>query len=310
MRENASRTDLLTSGLTVVLCFGFLGDGQALVAQTKPLTRSYRVGEPIRYTMQGINEGHLRTIHYEAVAKGQVTRDASGNFVEEFAWTRLSVNGHAVPLSSGSQQFREDLSLAPGFTLGIPDMSKVQPMLIGPITDLLTFYADVQLAMRQGKMARPGDHVYFRHGPPNSWADGTYTAFGQDSVDFDITFAADDEKKDVATLIIRHVPPAKPQIAFPAAWMPTALTGLTANWAEVDKGDGGRYLAEVGQETFDVTVDIALSSGRILYAKLDNPVDVLERDCDDAALSSCGVPIRYRIRRQVNISADPATDMK
>lgn len=310
MRRNASRIDLMTSGLIVVLCFGFLCHCQALAGQTKRLTRNYRAGESIQYKMQAVNEGHLRTIRYEAVAEGQVTRDDSGTFVEELAWTGLSVNGQAVPLTSRSQQFREDLSLAPGFTLVVPDLSKVQPMLIGPITDLLTFYADVQLAMRQEKLLHVGDHVYFRHATPNSWADGTYTLFGQDSVDFDIAFAAADDKRDVATLVIRHVPPAKPQIAFPAAWMPNALTGLTANWAEVEKGDRGKYLAEVGQETFDDTVEIALSSGRILSATLENPVDVVERECDDAASSSCGAPIRYRIRRQVSLSGDGVTDLR
>jgi hypothetical protein len=40
-------------------------------------------------------------------------------------------------------------------------------------------------------------------------------------------------------------------------------------------------------------------------------VEVLQRDCTDRALASCGDPIRYRIRRQIAIVADdvPANDM-
>jgi hypothetical protein len=216
----------------------------------------------------------------------------------------LLVNGQTISLTPASQQFRESLSLSPEYTLSVPDLSKVQPILIGPITDLLTFYADVQLAMRQKSLLRPGDHIYVKHGTPNSWADGTYTVFGQDSIDFDITLTEVDQAAHEATLLIRHVPPVQAQIQFPATWMIAPVGDHPNNWGEVEKTFQGKYSAEVGEETFEVMIRLSLPSGRILSAKMDNPVDVLGRDCDDPALSKCGAPQRYRIRRQISLSAE------
>jgi hypothetical protein len=295
---------------TIIVGSFVLATPQFLVSQAlsqdrqATLTRDYREGEAIAYRMKAVNEGHLRTIRYEAQAKARVKRDSSGLLVEDFAWTGLVVNEQPIPLTPASQQFREDLSLSPEYTLSVPDLSKVQPILIGPITDLLTFYADVQLAMRQKNLVRAGDHVYVKHGTPNSWADGTYTVFGQDSIDFDITLTAIDEVAHEATLVIRHVPPAQAQIQFPATWMVAPVGNLPNNWVEVEKGGQGKYSAEVGKETFEVVIKLSLPSGRIVSAEMDNPVDVLGRDCDDAALSKCGAPNRYGIRRRVYLSAE------
>jgi hypothetical protein len=289
--------------------FVMLASAQSSVGQAspqvpqRPFKRDYRPGETVAYHMKAVNQGHLRTIRYEAQATAQVRREPAALFVEDFAWTDLVRNGQSVLLTEASRQFREGLSLSPEYKLTVPNLSKVQPLLIGPITDLLTFYADVQLAMRQSTLLRAGDHVYVKHGTPSSWADGTYTIFGQDSIDFDITLANVDEATKEVTVIVRHVPPAQAHISFPAPWMLKPVGSLPNNWAEVERGDDGKYLAEVGKETFEVTVKLSLPSGRILSAVMDNPVEVLERGCDDAALLKCGAPVRYSIRRQVSLLA-------
>jgi hypothetical protein len=298
---NGTRWQLLVGGALLLSVQAMRG--QAL---TEPhagtLKREYRDGETIAYHMEAVNEGHLRTVRYEADASGKVSREHAGPFSEDFAWTGLIVNGQPLALTPASQQFREGLSLSPDYTLSIPDLSKVQPILIGPITDLLTFYADVQLALRQKDLVRAGDHVYVKHGTPNSWADGTYTLFGQDSIDFDITLTKVDATAKEATLTIRHVPPAVGQIPFPAAWMAAPVGKLPNNWAEVEKSQD-KYSAEVGEETFEVVIKLAIPSGRILSAKMDNPVDILGRDCDDAALTKCSAPSRYGIRRRVSLES-------
>jgi len=266
------------------------------------LKREYRDGETLAYHMKAVNEGHLRTVRYEAEASVKVKEEPAGRFVESVAWTGLSVNGEMLVLTPASKEFREGLSLSPEYTLSVPDLSKVQPILIGPITDLLTFYADVQLAMRQNDLLKAGDHVYVKHGIPSSWADGTYTVFGQDSIDFDITLTNVGAASHEVTLLVRHVPPAKGLIPFPVAWMGEPVGKLPNNWAEVEKADG-KYLAEVGKESFEVTIKLAMPSGRIISADMDNPVDVLERDCEDAALTKCNAPTRYRIHRQISLES-------
>jgi hypothetical protein len=308
MKPMNVRSKYLTTLASVLL--SLLLNLGALPAQT--LERHYQLDETVAYRMQAINEGHLRTIRYEARAEANVKKDASGNFFEEFAWSDLQFNGAPMELSPASQQFRENLSLAPNYPLAIPELSKVQPILVGPITDLLTFYADVSLSMRQKALVRAGDHVYVPHGNPNSWADGFRVLVGQDAIDFDITLQAIDPAKQVATLVVRHVPPAELKIKLPADWMRAPVGDSANNWVEVEKESDNKYMAEVGKETFEATIKISLPTGGILSASMDNPVDVLERDCNDAALTTCGNPVHYRIRRQITVETDapPAPEPK
>ena len=146
-----------------------------------------------------------------------------------------------------------------------------------------------------------------KHGLPNSWADGTYVVFGQDAIDFDLTLQAVDAAANVATVLVRHLPPAQGQIKFPAAWMLNPVGNAANNWSEVERTQDGKFTAEVGLETFTVELKIALDTGRILSATMDNPVEVLERDCSDVALTTCGAPTQYRIRRQITLHAETTT---
>ena len=295
---NRTRWQVPLVGSLLLLSYQTIWSQVSTGPQPVTLKREYRDGETLAYHMKAVNEGHLRTVRYEADASAKVSEGPAERFTESIAWKGLIVNGEPLVLTPASQDFRQGLSLSPDYTLTVPDLSKVQPILIGPIVDLLTFYADVQLAMRQKDLVKAGDHVYFKHGVPSSWADGTYTVFGQDSIDFDITLTKVDAVTHEATLLIRHVPPVKGQIPFPVAWMGEPVGKLPNNWAEVEKADG-KYLAEVGEEFFAVTVKLSMPSGRILSAEMDNPVEVLERDCEDAALTKCSAPTRYRIHRQI-----------
>jgi hypothetical protein len=305
------------SAALLLLCLGFFSPlhlqsqsanpAQPVVvpASQPTLERHYREGETVAYKMTGVNQSHQGTIRYEARAEGVVKKAPSGVFFEEFAWTELQLNGAEFALSPASRELRETASLESGFPFTIPDLSKVQPILIGPITDLLTFYADTMLSMSQKELVHAGDHVYVKNGTPNSWADGSYVLFGQDAIDFDITLRSIDPSAQIATLVVRHVPPAQSQVKFPTAWMREPVGASQNNWAEVEKGQDGKFAAQVGRETFEANIKIALATGRIVSATMDNPVEVLERTCNDAALSDCGAPVRYGIRRQITLEAQP-----
>lgn len=274
------------------------------------LARHYQDGAQIAYTINCFNQARAKTTAYEARAEGVVRKDASGAFVEDLAWTDLNVNDEQVRLSAASRAFREPLSLAPGAKLSLPSLSGVQPALLDPISDLLTFYADLKIAMNQHSLTRAGDHAYVPYGAPISWADGKHVILGQDAVDFDVTLQSIDPATQIATLVIRHVPPAQPQIKLPAPWMiesgRSERAGNSANnWVQVEKTPDGKYIAGVGQETFEVRIRIALATGRIDSATLDNPVTVSERACTDEALTACGAPERYTLGRQITLRADP-----
>lgn len=269
------------------------------------LARRYKEGETFTYEMKASNRDQTRTIAYTIQAHVTVKKDAQGEFYEQIAWSDMVVNGNPFPLPESSQSFRQLLTLEPNPQYNaIPDLSKVHPILIGPITDLLTFYADIMIA-HHGKLEHAGDHFYFPKGTPVSWADGHYVTLGQSSIDFDVTLKDVNEARHVATLLVRHVPPAQSQIKTPAQWMREPVADTPNNWVLVNGAQGGKFTAAVGKETFDVEIKISLEDGHILSAKMRNPVEVKQRICDDAALTKCGEPVRYEILRQVEVVSSP-----
>jgi hypothetical protein len=302
---------------TSIFCFatGLLGLAMAHsgLAQTPParspvstaasstvsLTRQYHEGEKLGYHMRATNKGRYSATAYEADVNCVTKKDAAGIFSEECAWSDLVVNGSPVLLSAAAQSLRQTLSLDANATPMVPDLSQVIP-LIGPITDLLTFYSDLWLANKLQQLHHAGDHFYFARGTPNSWADGNYVLLGQDSIDFDLTLAEKNEQ-GIATLVVRHVVPKEPQIKLTADWMKAPVADAPNNWVEVEKSGEGKFSAEIGKETFDVRIKVA-GDGKILSATLDNPVEVLERDCTDAELTHCGDPARYQIKRQIDLT--------
>jgi len=262
--------------------------------------RQYHEGEKLSYHMTGTNRDRTRTITYEVRANGVVKKNPQGQYIEEFAWSEFVRNGAPVELDPAAASFRQTLSLEPNYALSVPDLSHVIP-LIGPITDLLTFYADILVA-RQGQLARPGDHYYFKHGKPSSWADGNYVILGEDSIDFEVTLTSVSTSDGTMILKVRHVPPDRPQISLPAEWMRAPVADMPNNWVQVSKTPDGKFAAAIGKETFDVELKVSLADGRIVSGSIDNPVEVIERECADAALTSCGEPVRYQIRRQIQIN--------
>jgi hypothetical protein len=46
---------------------------------------------------------------------------------------------------------------------------------------------------------------------------------------------------------------------------------------------------------------VSLADGKILSAKIDNPVDAVSRECADAALTSCTASVPHHILRQIEI---------
>lgn len=264
--------------------------------------RRYRDGEKVAYHMEATNKGRYQTTTYQADVNCVVKKGVAGVFVEECAWSNLIVNNSPVTLPPPAQNFRQTLSLDPASTPSVPDLSQVIP-LVGPITDLLTFYSDLWLANKLNQLHHVGDHFYFLHGTPNSWADGNYVLLGQDSIDFDFTLAGQ-TGRGIVLVDVRHVPPAKPQIKLSAEWLKVRVTDTANNWIEVEKSGDGRFSAEVGKETFDVHLKVA-TDGKLLSATMDNPIEVLARDCTDPELTHCSDPTRYQIKRQIKLTLLP-----
>lgn len=273
-------------------------------AQTpSPLARHYTEGEKLSYSMKGDNDGWT----YEVQANAVVKKSPAGTFVEEYSWSDFKSNA-SMSLSPASLSFRQPLSLDPAISPSIPNLSTVQPFLIGPITDMLTFYSDLWLAIGQSDLKHAGDHAYVKFGGPSSWADGTYVILGEDSIDFDLTLKEVDATTQVATLLVRHVPPAQPKVKLPAAWMQSPVADTPNNFVDVKgKNAAGKFVAQVGKETFDVEIKVSLKDGKILSATLDNLVKTRQRECSDAEFKDCGEPSPHQIHRQIAIHLVPPT---
>jgi hypothetical protein len=224
--------------LCVLITISAIVAGQDVALSSNPLLRRYTDGQKLRYHMKGINENW----HYEIQADGIVKKDSEGTYFEEYGWSHFISDGQAVTLSPSSLNFRQRLTLDPNHKPGLPNLAQVDPRLIGPITDLLTFYVDVWLAARTGKLTQPGDHYYFKRGVPASWADGNHVLLGQSSIDFDFTLKDVNRASNTVTLIARHVPPVETQVTLPAEWMHKPVADTPNNWVTVQRVKNGKFL--------------------------------------------------------------------
>jgi hypothetical protein len=281
--------------LFVVLGFAWTGAGGRQPNGTLFAGR-YKAGQRISYVMNGVNENW----HYQIEASGVVKMDSKGSWVLEYAWSHLVSNGRAVVLPPTGTQFR--ISLDQHRPPLLPDLHVVPPVLIGPITDLDTFYVDLWLATRLGnKLNTAGDHADLNLGVPASWADGKHVMIGESAVDFKFTLVTVDHATESATLLVQHVPPAQSRVPLPAPWMRMPLGGKPANWVMVAKKGSG-FVAGVAEETFEVRMKVSLADGKVLSASMQNLVKGEERDCRNAALTNCGNPHPLQISRQISVS--------
>ena len=295
-------TALLLQAVLVMVGFNSSWDGAAGTEQAagSGIRRQYKMGETMKYHMKAKNDAW----EYEIDAVGTVGKSKDGVWEEQFAWSNMQSGGHALPLPPESGNFRQELSLDPAYAMKLPDFSKVSPMLIGPMADMMTFYSDLWLANKIGTLAKPGDHLAVPVGGPNSWADGSRVILGEDSIDFDFTLVEVDTATKTAKLVARHVPPKEPKVRLSADWMKAPVSDTPNNWVEVSK-NGEKYLAEVGKETFTVELKLSLEDGKILRVTMENPVKAIHRECTDAALTQCSAATPRQIMRRVEIELQP-----
>ena len=264
----------------IVALSAFMGSpAQDSSSSARLLSRRYRDGERLSYIMKGRNNDWTYQVRLTAI----VRRGGDGQFVEEYAWSDFVTDGVPQPLTPASREFRHAVTLAGGSPFTMPDLSRVQPGLIGPVTDLLTFYADLFLATSSGQLHKPCDRFFFANPMVSSWA----VLIGEDAIDFDIHLTGIDRSLGVATLLVKHVPPKVPKIRIPAEWMREPVAGAPNNWVQVRRA-AGAYIGAVGKETFDVELTIRLAGGEILSATMDNLVEAVARECADVELSDCG----------------------
>jgi hypothetical protein len=284
-----------------VCSWSSFSNAQAASVPVNPLHRQYREGEKLAYHMKGLNEAW----HYEIDAKGMVKKDAAGRFFEEYQWTQMTSGGQPISLAPSAEDYRQKLTLDPEQIPSAPDLTKIDPKLIGPVTDMMTFYADLWLANKLGMLKKTGDHFYFRNPmPPSSWADGTHVMVGEDAIDFDMTLKSMDAAAGTALVEVKHVPPKDSVLPLKSVWMQEPVGTAANNWVQIVKNSRGKYEAGVGMETFTVDLTISVADGHIVSATMENPVTTIERVCEDAALTKCEAPKRHEILRKIELAVE------
>ena len=263
------------------------------------LQRRYVDGAVSHYQMTGDNDGWQYTLR----ATDTVKHDVTGRYFEEIGWSDLATNAQQT-LTPASLALRQTVSLDdPASYTRIPSLAGVQPLLIGPITDTLTFYSDLLLA-EKAKLVQPGQTAYVSRTTPNSWADGQRVLLGQDVVDFSLAVESVDPAQHTETLRIQHVPPSALHVEQPATWMQSSISAKPNNFVQVSReGDG--FSAETGKETFDVQLVVDTRDGSILSATMNNPVLLTTRTCTDRELAHCGPEARKTILRKIRLTRVP-----
>jgi hypothetical protein len=265
----------------------------AMDKQTSPFHRQYQDGEILKYRIQMTHTlDGVVTSTYDARALSIVKKDRDG-YYEEFQWTSVIDDGKKAPLTKIDKAFRQILSLVPPYRLSVPaELPTLSRYLIGPVTDLLTFYVDESLLTRQESLRKSGDHIYLKTSAASSW--GT----GQDCLDFDITLLNINEIKKMGSFRVSHLPPSKICISPPAPWMETQVTDTPNNWFDIEHKQN-KWIASFGKETFDVDQQVDLSNGIILSATMHNPVVFQSRECVDEKLLNCSLPTNHMIVRNI-----------
>ena len=263
------------------------------------LQRRYVDGVVSHYLMTSDNDGWRYTLR----ATDSVKRDTTGHFYEEISWSDPTSNAPQT-LTPASLAVRQTVSLDdPASYMKVPDLANMQPLLMGPITDTLTLYSDLLLAMK-AKLSQPGQTAYVSRTAPNSWADGQRVLLGQDAVDFSITVESLSAADHTETLLIQHVPPPTLHVQQPARWMQEPTSAKPNNFVQVSKNDDG-FTAEIGTESFDVRLMADTRDGRILSGAIHNPVVLRTRTCTDRELTQCGSETQKTILREITLKLVP-----
>jgi hypothetical protein len=263
------------------------------------LQRRYTEGAVSHYVMTGDNDGREYTIR----ATDTVKRSSNGRFYEEIGWSDYTSDTPQT-LTSASLALRQTVSLDdPVSYMKVPNLAGIQPVLIGPITDTLTFYSDLLLAIKS-KLAHEGQKDYVSRSTPNSWADGQRILLGQDVVDFSLTVVTVNPTDHTETLLIQHLPPPILHIQQPVKWMENEHPTAPNNFVQVSKEQDG-FVAETGRETFDVQLMIDSRDGRILSATMHNPVLLRTRTCTDRELTQCSSERPRTILRDITFRLVP-----
>lgn len=249
--------------------------------------RHYVPGQVARYAY---TEDETQTAGGQTTTSTTTAADRVASYVhrgtggEQVRWVALTVDG--TDMTAAARSFPAyDLSLDPRAADGltVPDTSAV-PGLVGPVTDLTTFYVPLSAQAGIGALHRPGQSETAPTLLSGNFASAAMPV-GQDLLQLTTTLTSLTRRQ--ATLTSDFVPPPAGGLTVTAPFMDSPVCGTTPNNFEEVQQSGTAFLALWGCEQFTATTVADRASGRIVSASLSNPLQLSAMECQDAALTQC-----------------------
>lgn len=311
--EPAFRVDAYAIGAIVklafravmVICAGTLvAAGAPALASTSAgsadstytYVRHYVKGQVSNYSYTENEDGAVTTA--EARLRSYIHGGIGGEQVKWFELTSAGQNMNAQARAFPPY----DLSLDPRDPdgLALPN-TQTAGDLLGPITDLGTFYVDLSIPVGIDNLHQPGQSYTDPTPLSGNFASAT-SPVGQDLIQLTTTLTSLNATQ--ATFTSTYVPPPQGGLTLTQPFMDSPVCGSTPNNFELVQQQGTGYQALWGCENFTVTTVVNRPSGQIVSAQITNPLQLDEVTCTDEALTDCQAPVPLTIPRTAQLTKD------
>ncbi|MGH9657136.1 MAG: hypothetical protein ACRD96_01255 [Bryobacteraceae bacterium] len=250
------------------------------------------LGQIFRYEMKTTVDGgagvETATSVHEVVVRDGIPR-------ERVRWTGL-VGSDGVDYGEAARKAGTmELSLHPAGPLELVKPAG-NPRMVGPVTDLYTFFFAVSPRAGVTRAEGPGD-VYVRPEPVmGDWSDGEQFLIGQDRTEVRIKLVSREPRLVYETAF---VPPAAGGLEMARDWMREPVCGPAPNNFQMVRRQGEQFVVLWGCEEF--TTRTEMDSGRIERATMNNVLRWRMRVCMDRELGRCFDQPNLSRRRRVEL---------
>jgi hypothetical protein len=261
--------------------------------------RQYKSGDTYRYRLTTTaNRGNYES-KTVAVSEHRVVNDA-GIMAEEIKWlSLLSMDGkQKIHLDSNAREVKPyRISLLPEGKVLLPKLTI--PSMVGPITDLNTFFVAIAPASGAHKLSDKDTVIKNGTVREGNFADSINILYGRDCIEVSQHFISTDKKYTII----------RTDFTAPDSFCLTPLIDTIAiktfdkpnNFQMIQQEPGGRKNLYWGVETFSITSKIDNRTGAIADATMENTLNLRIRVQISADLRTYLSEIPFLIKRSIHL---------
>lgn len=229
---------------------------------------------------------HEATTNGERITITALSRETNGK-VEDWTDVARAYRGHDVSLASSCKD-----------CVQLPDLGTIDPRLVEPVTDVITFFVAVSSGAGIANVQRAGDRYALPTPVVGRWAHGKETPVGEDCIAVSIMLR--EITSETATYVTAFEPPTE-RCLTPALPVMEAPIGQGPNNFQQVMVSAVDRAAMWGREQFVVTTVVRRSDGTILEATMDNQLVLRTRlGCADETLQRCQMEVPMRLQRKLH----------